>query len=199
LMTISQFRTVFNERFDSSGRSPYSQGEIQQVAALVRQDSLATDPASFPDSAEIVPAQMALLPPEPREPRVARALDGSAQAAVSFQAASIPFAVGSSALNSSDRRTLKKVAKLYNKFGGIVRVIGHASRRTRDMDSDSHQWVNFQLSLDRATAVSMELARLGVPAAAVMVMARSDNEPLTYEYMPEGEADNRRADIYIEY
>ena len=80
-----------------------------------------------------------------------------------------------------------------------MRVIGHASQRTRDMDSAEHRWVNFQLSLDRATAVSMELTRLGVPAEAMMVIARADNEPLTYEYMPEGEAENRRADVYIEY
>ena len=80
-----------------------------------------------------------------------------------------------------------------------MRVIGHASRRTRDMDLNSHSWVNFQISLDRATAVSMELTRLGVPALAVLVDARSDNEPVSYEYMPAGEAENRRADVFIEF
>jgi flagellar motor protein MotB len=125
--------------------------------------------------------------------------EDSGLAAISFQATSIPFAVGSAALNSSDRAQLKKVAELHEQFGGVVRVIGHASRRTRDMEFDTHQWVNFQLSLDRATAVSVELTRLGVPAQSMLVMARSDNEPLTYEYMPKGEAENRRADIYIEY
>ncbi|MBR44982.1 MAG: flagellar motor protein MotB, partial [Rhodospirillaceae bacterium] len=117
----------------------------------------------------------------------------------SFQAASIPFAVGSASLNSSDRAALKQVVKLHRKFGGTVRVVGHASQRTRDMGSESHRLVNFNLSLDRATAVSMELARLGIPSEAVTVIARSDNEPLAYEYMPEGEAFNRRADIYLEY
>ena len=189
VMPISQFRALFNERFDSSGSSTYRQGSAQQVVAQVSQ--ISPDSAISPSSAETVRAQT----PEP----FVAPVDGGGQAAVSFQAASIPFSIGSTALSSSDRTALKQVAKLHNKFGGIVRVIGHASQRTRDMDSAEHRWVNFQLSLDRATAVSMELTRLGVPAEAMMVIARADNEPLTYEYMPEGEAENRRADVYIEY
>lgn len=189
VMPISQFRALFDERFDSSGSSTYRQRGAQQVAAQVSQVS--PDPAISPSSADTVSAQT----PEP----FITPVDGGGQAAVSFQAASIPFSIGSTALSSSDRTALKQVAKWHNKFGGIVRVVGHASQRTRDMDSAEHRWVNFQVSLDRATAVSMELTRLGVPAEAMMVMARADNEPLTYEYMPEGEAENRRADVYIEY
>ena len=195
-MSINDFRSLFNERFDSSGRSPYRQGEVQPVSAQIGQDSLTMDRAVAPGSTEILRAQMA---PSTAESRAVLADDSLAPPAVSFQAASIAFAVGSTALNSSDRTILKKVVKLHKKFGGIVLVIGHSSQRTRDMESDSHRMVNFQLSLDRATVVSAELTRLGVAAEAVMVMALSDNEPLTYEYMPEGEADNRRADIYIEY
>ena len=196
VMPISDFRELFNARFDSSGRSPYQNGQMQQQAAEVAGDSLATDRALSPGSENMVRAQMELTPPEPSPAFTA---EDSGLAAISFQAASIPFSVGSAALNSSDRTALKAVVKLHEEFGGVVRVIGHSSRRTRDMESDSHQWVNFQLSLDRATAVSVELARLGVPAEAVLVMARSDNEPLTHEYMPQGEAENRRADVYIEY
>ena len=196
VMPISDFRELFNARFDSSGRSPYQNGQMQQQAAQVASDSLATDRALSPGSENMVRAQMALTPPEPSPAFTA---EDSGLAAISFQAASIPFGVGSAALNSSDRAALKKIVKLHEEFGGVVRVVGHSSRRTRDMESDSHQWVNFQLSLDRATAVSVELARLGVPAESVLVMARSDNEPLTHEYMPQGEAENRRADVYIEY
>ncbi len=196
VMPISDFRELFNARFDSSGKSPYQNGQMQQQAAQIAGDSLATDRALSPGSENMVRAQMELAVPEPSPAFTAQ---DSGLAAISFQAASIPFAVGSAALNSSDRTALKKIVKLHEEFGGMVRVIGHSSRRTRDMESDSHQWVNFQLSLDRATAVSVELTRLGVPADAVLVMARSDNEPLTHEYMPRGEAENRRADVYIEY
>ena len=196
VMPISQFRDLFNARFDSSGRSPYQNAEVRQQAAQVAGDRLATDRILASDAENLVRAEMELATPEPPLSYVA---EDSGLAAISFQATSIPFAVGSAALNSSDRAQLKKVAELHEQFGGVVRVIGHASRRTRDMEFDTHQWVNFQLSLDRATAVSVELTRLGVPAQSMLVMARSDNEPLTYEYMPKGEAENRRADIYIEY
>jgi flagellar motor protein MotB len=196
VMPISQFRDLFNARFDSSGRSPYQNAEVRQQAAQVAGDRLATDRILASDTENLVRAEMELATPEPPLSYVA---EDSGLAAISFQATSIPFAVGSAALNSSDRAQLKKVAELHEQFGGVVRVIGHASRRTRDMEFDTHQWVNFQLSLDRATAVSVELTRLGVPAQSMLVMARSDNEPLTYEYMPKGEAENRRADIYIEY
>jgi len=191
VMSLSQFRALFNKRFDSSGSATYRQANVQQVSAQVRQDRPVSEPPLVSGGGDIMPVQ----PPEP----FYAPIDGATSATVAFQAASIPFSVGSTAINSADRAALKQVAKLHQQFGGIVRVIGHASQRTRDMDADSHRLVNFQLSLDRATAVSMELTRLGVPAEAVMVVARSDNEPLSYEYMPAGEAENRRAEVYIEY
>ncbi|MDA0229554.1 MAG: OmpA family protein [Proteobacteria bacterium] len=193
VMAINQFRALFNERFDSSGSSPYRQANVQQVSAQVRQGSLLSDRPLSSDGADNMPASLSSETPFSDQ------IAGTSAGSISFQAASIPFSTGSTALNSADRAALKQVVKLHQKFGGHVRVIGHSSQRTRDMDSDSHRLVNFQISLDRATAVSMELTRLGVPTEAVMVDARSDNEPLSYEYMPAGEAENRRADIYIEF
>jgi flagellar motor protein MotB len=197
VMSIGQFRDMFNERFDSSGRSPYRAGEQQQAAAQVSGDGMARDRALSPGSAHMVEAQQDAAPPPPLS--MAETGGDSGRAAVSFQAASIPFADGSASLSASDRAALEKVVKLHRKFGGTVRVVGHASQRTRDMNAGNRQLINFELSLDRATAVSMELTRLGVPAEAVTVMARSDAEPVAYEYMPEGEAYNRRADVYLEY
>ncbi|MFP6690027.1 MAG: OmpA family protein [Alphaproteobacteria bacterium] len=192
VMSLSQFRALFDKRFDSSGSATYHQANVQQVSAQVRQDRPVSEPPL------LVSGGGDIMPVQPPEPFYAP-IDGATSATVAFQAASIPFSVGSTAITSADRAALKQVAKLHQQFGGIVRVIGHASQRTRDMDADSHRLVNFQLSLDRATAVSMELTRLGVPAEAVMVVSRSDNEPLSYEYMPAGEAENRRAEVYIEY
>jgi len=195
VMTISQFRAMFNERFDASGRSPYQLGERQQVSTQVGDDGLSRVRALNPGSADMDMGQADISSPS----LPARESSDSDQGAVSFQAASISFATGSASLNSSDRAALKDVVKLHRKYGGTVHVVGHASQRTRDMGSENHRMVNFSLSLDRATAVSMELARLGVPAEAVTVIARSDNEPIAHEYMPEGEAYNRRADVYLEY
>jgi flagellar motor protein MotB len=53
--------------------------------------------------------------------------------------------------------------------------------------------------MDRANAVARALVRMGVPASEVSVAARADNEPVYYEFMPAGEAGNRRAEIYLDY
>jgi len=89
--------------------------------------------------------------------------------------------------------------KLKNEKGGSLRVVGHASSRTRDVDPLRHRLVNFRLSLARANAVARALARRGVPASEVRVQAMSDNVPLYHEFMPSGEAGNRRAEIYLDY
>ena len=111
--------------------------------------------------------------------------------------ATIQFPNGSSRLNARDRRILKDVSALYRQGGAKVTVVGHSSHRTRDMDTDKHNRVNQKLSEDRAAAVSRELIRLGVAAASIQVSAVSDSQPLYYEFMPSGEAGNRRTEIYI--
>lgn len=111
--------------------------------------------------------------------------------------ATIQFSNGSSRLTARDRRILGDVSALHRQGGGRVTVVGHSSQRTRDMDHDRHSRVNQKLSEDRAAAVSRELIRLGVDAGSIQVSAVSDSRPLYYEYMPAGEAGNRRTEIYI--
>ena len=112
-------------------------------------------------------------------------------------AATIQFANGSSSLNDRDRRILRDVSVLQRQRGGKVTVIGHASHRTRNMGTDMHNRVNQQISRDRADAVARELIRLGVAAGDIQVSAMSDSRPLYYEFMPSGEAGNRRTEIYF--
>ncbi len=119
--------------------------------------------------------------------------------AVSFQAAVIYFENGQAWLPNDAKTQLKDVVALHEAYGGKVRIVGHASMRTRDMDLGQHQIVNFQLSADRAQIVADELMRMGIPASAVLISAEGDNKPVTYEYMPAGELENRRAEVFIEY
>ncbi|MCH7958285.1 MAG: OmpA family protein, partial [Proteobacteria bacterium] len=79
-----------------------------------------------------------------------------------------------------------------------MRVIGHASRRTRNLDAATHRMVNYRISAARADSVARELIRRGVRADEISVDARADSEPIYYEIMPSGEAGNRRAEIYFE-
>ena len=81
--------------------------------------------------------------------------------------------------------------------GRILYVVGHASQRTGDMDYAKHKLVNFNVSLDRANKVAGELRRLGVASAKIVVEAKGDSEPLYFEFMPDGEAKNRRVEVFI--
>jgi flagellar motor protein MotB len=82
-------------------------------------------------------------------------------------------------------------------YGGVIRVVGHASMRTGSVDLASHQQANQRISEARANAVARHLTRLGVPGAAIQVSAVSDSQPIYSEVMPTGEAANRRAEVYL--
>jgi len=110
----------------------------------------------------------------------------------------IYFGSGSAVLGREDRAAIRRAVEAYRQRGGALRVVGHASSRTRDLDPMRHEMANFSISLDRANAVAREILRLGVDPAAVRVSAVSDTEPVTEEAMPSGEAGNRRAEILIE-
>ncbi|MHA1107776.1 MAG: OmpA family protein [Alphaproteobacteria bacterium] len=110
----------------------------------------------------------------------------------------IRFGVGSARLGPKGRREVRKVYRAYRSRGGMLRVVGHASSRTRDLDLVRHQMVNFNVSLDRANAVARELIRLGVKSTSISVDAASDSQPIFFEVMPAGEAGNRRAEIHLE-
>jgi hypothetical protein len=112
--------------------------------------------------------------------------------------ATIVFPHGAARLSAKDRQIIEDVVRLQKERGGKLRVIGHASSRTRDMDPIRHKMVNFSVSANRAEKVAQELLRQGVKKENVSTTAMSDTQPLYYEIMPSGEAGNRRTDIYLE-
>jgi outer membrane protein OmpA-like peptidoglycan-associated protein len=116
----------------------------------------------------------------------------------SVKVATIHFSNGSSGLDVTDQRVLQKVAALLQEQGGLIRVIGHASSRTRAMDPVRHKMVNYNVSVSRADRIARELVRLGAAKNQIMIGAVSDTQPLYFEVMPSGEAGNRRAEIYID-
>ncbi|MEC7516430.1 MAG: OmpA family protein [Pseudomonadota bacterium] len=120
-------------------------------------------------------------------------------ASAANQSVVVHFANGSSRLSANDRADVAKIAKLVREKGARVRVVGHASRRTRDMDPVRHMLVNFEMSVKRANAVAAELARRGVDRDVISVEARGASEPLFLEVMPAGEAGNRRAEIFVDF
>jgi outer membrane protein OmpA-like peptidoglycan-associated protein len=108
----------------------------------------------------------------------------------------VRFRAGSASLTSNARQQIRKIVQMYRQRGGGVRVEGHASSRTRNMDPVQHHLVNFNVSLNRANAVARELVRQGIPTESVFVAALSDSQPLYYEVMPAGDAGNQRVEIH---
>lgn len=109
------------------------------------------------------------------------------------------FGHGSASLSRSDIKVLREVAELHKERGGLVRVIGHASRSGTTGDNAKQNLANFNISLARANAVARELSRLGVATDQIQVAAAGAQQPLYYETAPTGEAGNRRVEIYLDY
>ena len=111
----------------------------------------------------------------------------------------ILFANGSAKIAGKYAKTLRAIVDMQKQRGGTIRVIGHASSRTRDIKPLGHQLANFRISLDRAKAVASQLVRYGAPPGSITVSGVADNQPIYHEFMPLGEAGNRRAEIYLDY
>jgi outer membrane protein OmpA-like peptidoglycan-associated protein len=107
------------------------------------------------------------------------------------------FGNGSSRLSAADRQVLQQVAQLQRIQGGVLRIIGHASARTGNMEALEQQSVNRDVSLERATAVARALVEYGVQPILVQVAAAGDDQTLYAESTPAGEAGNRRAEVYL--
>ena len=129
----------------------------------------------------------------------ATAASGTSIAAAPAGPATVFFNNGSSGLNSKAKALIRNVADSYKARRGSLRIVGHASSRTRNLPVQRHKIVNFRISLDRATAVANELIKLGVDKSAIQIAAVSDSQPVFFESMPEGEAGNRRAEIFYAF
>ena len=108
------------------------------------------------------------------------------------------FRDGSAGLSSRDYSVLHDVMLLQQQQGGRLRVVGHASERTETTDYATHQAINDNLSLKRASAVGGALLQMGVPGSAVAISAVGGQGPIFYEFMPTGEAGNRRVEIFLD-
>lgn len=137
-----------------------------------------------------------LRPPPMSNAQVATVGGGSAGGS---PAGMVLFDNNSSKLSAEDNKILENIVGMRGSRTGTVRVVGHASSRTRDVDPLNHRLVNFRLSLARANAVANALVGMGIPAKDIVVEAHADNEPLYHEFMPAGEAGNRRTEIYLDY
>jgi len=103
-------------------------------------------------------------------------------------------------LNAEGREQVRAAVTAFQQRGGtgFIKVVGHSSSRTPNMPVEKHLVAIFAKSQQRANAVAAEIIRDGVPASRVLVEAVGDSQPVYYESMPEGEAGNRRAEIFLQ-
>jgi outer membrane protein OmpA-like peptidoglycan-associated protein len=174
---------------------PSQNGEPVQLPGEVRQRVQGAARTAARGGATTGGQQTARLQSPPSSPeQVAPQADA---AGAGTRVAVIYFPHGAASLNGEDRQVLRKVADLYDKREGGLRVVGHASSRTATMDMIQHRMVNLDTSMRRAEAVTDALVRYGVPRGEIKVEARADRDPAYHEFMPTGEAGNRRAEIFL--
>ncbi len=108
------------------------------------------------------------------------------------------FADASAGLSDRDKYVLHDVYLLQQQQGGRLRIVGHASLHTVPLDPVRHDQVNYKLSAIRANAVARALIGMGAPDGTISVVAEGSQAPVFYEFMPTGEAANRRVEIYLD-
>lgn len=118
------------------------------------------------------------------------AIAGNADAVIYFE-------MGSSRVGAGDMGKIRKLAAAQANSGGVVKVVGHASSRTRELPLDRHMMVNLRMSQERATNVVKALIGQGVASQSIVVESKSDSTPVTREAMPSDEAKNRRVEVFL--
>jgi outer membrane protein OmpA-like peptidoglycan-associated protein len=108
------------------------------------------------------------------------------------------FTESSSAISDRAQWVLRNVYLLQQQQGGRLRLVGNASLHTVTMDPQRHDQVNYRISQARANAVARTLISMGVPQGSIGVSAQGSQAPIFYEFMPTGEAANRRVEIYLD-
>jgi outer membrane protein OmpA-like peptidoglycan-associated protein len=166
--------------------TPEARPEMPSAPAL--QQPTYNPPATPPQSAYVQPT----VSPRAAGTHQPQAVPSGQPIAVIY------FRHGSAALDARDRQIVAQAAALQRQNGGQLRVIGHSSQRTATTDAVKHSIKNFEMSLKRAQAVAGVLRANGVADAGLLVEARGSGQPVFYEFMPTGEAGNRRVEIFLE-
>ena len=119
---------------------------------------------------------------------------------IQFRVATINFYSGSSQVDGSGLSKIKKVAKIAKEREAKIKIVGHASRRTKDMPLAKHKLVNFNISDKRAQSVAdVFIKKYNFPSNNIFTEAVSDTKPLFKENMPAGTKANQRTEIFLIY
>ena len=119
---------------------------------------------------------------------------------IQYRIATINFPSGSSFINYNGLKKIKKIVKLAKERNAKIKIVGHASKRTKDMPLNKHKLVNFSISHKRAqTVAKIVIEKYNFPSENLITEAVSDSKPLFREDMPAGTTANQRTEIFIIY
>jgi flagellar motor protein MotB len=119
---------------------------------------------------------------------------------IQFRVATINFRSGSSIVDGKGLKKIKKIAQIANERNARIKIIGHASERTKDMPITEHKIVNFMISDKRAHSVAnIFIDKHNFPSDKLITEAVSDTKPLFKEIMPAGTIANQRTEIFLIY
>ena len=119
---------------------------------------------------------------------------------IQYRVATINFYTGSSQVDGSGLRKIKKIATIAKEREAKIKIVGHASKRTRDMPLAKHKLVNFNISDRRAQSVAdIFIKKHNFPSINLITEAVSDTKPLFKENMPAGTKANQRTEIFLIY
>lgn len=116
-----------------------------------------------------------------------------------YRVATLSFKTGSSSVDQIGLKKIRKIVELAKKRDAKVKIIGHASIRTKDMPASQHKVVNFVISDKRAQSVAKAFIELNFPKDKLFTEAVSDSKPLFKENMPAGTQANQRTEIFLIY
>jgi outer membrane protein OmpA-like peptidoglycan-associated protein len=109
------------------------------------------------------------------------------------------FDNGSSKLKAKARDVLRAVAALQREHGGVLRLVGHASRTlSPTLEPTEGAEINRRVAQRRAASTAAELRRLGLAPDQIQISAEGAEAPAFDEATSLGEAGNRRVEIYLE-
>jgi len=119
---------------------------------------------------------------------------------IQYRIATINFPSGSSFVSYNGLKKIKKIVKLAKERNATIKIVGHASKRTKDMPLNKHKLVNFSISYKRAqTVAKIIIEKYNFPNKNLITEAVSDSKPLFREDMPAGTSANQRTEIFIIY
>ena len=119
---------------------------------------------------------------------------------IQYRVATINFSSGSSSVNIAGLKKIKKIAKIAKERNAKIKIIGHASERTKDMPIAKHKLVNFIVSDKRANSVAeIFIKKYNFPTDKLITQGVSDSKPLFKEIMPAGTTANQRTEIFLIY